>query len=210
MSNPVLTKHIWRKFVENPFIIVKNSNCMNTDALGTVLYKNVDLAIEEGIIGEFNTSMAEETSPEISFDKELYAESIRRCRSTSDISYVEGKASEAGLLVRAANFRRVMLLKIVNEIAYRQRDFLSGKNRYLTPISIQCIANTLLMKTRTISKAISNKLVSTPRGIFELKSLLSKKTGLREISRSKLRNIMGSISLRNALYIDTVFCSNSA
>ncbi|MDR0555735.1 MAG: hypothetical protein LBG20_01830 [Holosporaceae bacterium] len=135
-------------------------------------YKNVDLVVEEESIGEFKVLMDQTTSPEVEFDSVLYIKSIAACRAESDRSYIKNNASEARLLVKSMGSRSSTLLKIASEIVRRQWDFFSGRNSYLTPISTHSIANSLLLHESTISRAVLNKYIATPRGIFGIRFLL--------------------------------------
>ncbi|MDR1982201.1 MAG: hypothetical protein LBQ08_00150 [Holosporaceae bacterium] len=134
--------------------------------------KRIDLIMEEIHNDEFKISLDEITSMEVAFDHKLYAESAKKCRSESDKTYIKNNALEAKWLIKSIGFRSDTLLKVANEIAYRQRDFFSGKDFYLTPISTKSIAYSLFLHESTVTRAILNKSISTPRGIFELRSLL--------------------------------------
>jgi RNA polymerase sigma-54 factor len=141
----------------------------------SVQQRQVDLVIEEESLDEFKVTMDEKTFPEVEFDHELYAQSQKKCRSPSDKSYVKNNASAAKLLVKSTGFRSSTLLRIANEIVYRQLDFFLGKDLYLTPISTQSIAYSLFLHESTVNRAILGKSIATPRGIFELRSLLPRR-----------------------------------
>ncbi|MDR2158315.1 MAG: hypothetical protein LBO02_03310, partial [Holosporaceae bacterium] len=134
--------------------------------------RRIDLIIEEKSVDEFHITMDGSTSVDVEFDGGLYAESLKRCRSENDKAYMVNNAAAAKLLVKSINCRNSTLLKIAREIAHRQCDFFSGKDLYLTPISAKSISYSLFLHESTINRAILNKSVSTPRGIFELRSLI--------------------------------------
>ncbi|MDR2781226.1 MAG: hypothetical protein LBB21_02070 [Holosporaceae bacterium] len=144
------------------------------------LPKMVDLVIREESFDEFKAVIDDTALVEVGFDLELYTKFIKKSRSESDRSYIKNYASMAKLLVKSVSSRNSTLLKIANEIAYRQSDFFLKKSMYLTPISAQTIACSLLLHKSTINRALSNKFIATPRGIFELKELLPKKIKSQE------------------------------
>jgi RNA polymerase sigma-54 factor len=135
----------------------------------------VDLMILEKSNNELEITANEVNVPKVQIDNALYAKSLCHCRSKSDKKYIKEKASSANLLIKSLNYRSRTLLKVAKEIIYRQRDFFVGNNPYLAPINIESIANTLFLHGSTVHRAVSNKTISTPCGIFELKSLLPKK-----------------------------------
>jgi RNA polymerase sigma-54 factor len=133
------------------------------------LHRRIDLIIEKESMDGFKAAMDESTAPEIEFDEKLRAESIKKCRSRLDKAYVQNNVLAAKLLVKSVGFRSSTLLKIANEIAYRQRDFFLGKN--LIPVSVKSLARSMSLHESAVYRTISNKSISTPRGIFDLKAL---------------------------------------
>jgi RNA polymerase sigma-54 factor len=54
-----------------------------------------------------------------------------------------------------------------------QRDFLDKGINFLKPLTLRQVAEDIQMHESTISRVTTNKYVSTPRGIFELKYFFS-------------------------------------
>ncbi|MDR2107647.1 MAG: hypothetical protein LBO73_03980 [Holosporaceae bacterium] len=140
---------------------------------GINVYRTVDLTAEERFPEEFKVSAENAVGAE--FDSELYDRSLKSCRSPADKTYIKDNAAEAKLLIRAINSRNSTLLKVANEIIYRQKDFFSGKDRCFIPVSAESVARSLFLHESTVDRAVSNKTISTPRGIFELKEMLPRR-----------------------------------
>jgi len=155
--------------------VIRKVLLSNFNRDNSVSYPSIDLLIERESPREFAARIESSTLSDISFDDDLYRKSIEKCRAKSDKEYIKNNAADAKLLVKFINNRSITLLKIANEIAYRQRSFLTGADLSLSSVSIKSIACSLSLHESTISRAISNKTVSTPRGIFEMKSLLPRK-----------------------------------
>lgn len=66
------------------------------------------------------------------------------------------------------------MLKILNVICEVQRDFLAGESNYLNSLDQTTLADQTALSPATISRLISKKYISTPRGILPIQSLLSK------------------------------------
>jgi RNA polymerase sigma-54 factor len=143
----------------------------------------------------------------VEFDGELYDRSLNKCRSEADKIYIRNNGAEARLLIRAINSRSSVLLKVANEMIGRQRNFFSGRDRCFVPVSTESVARSLFLHESTVGRAVSNKTISTPRGIFELKELLPKKVesvsgevsdhSVKEYIRNLIRN-----EPRNSPYSD--------
>lgn len=77
-------------------------------------------------------------------------------------------------LVSMLNARKIYMLKILNVICEVQRDFLAGESDYLNSLDQTTLADQTALSPATISRLISKKYISTPRGILPIQSLLSK------------------------------------
>ncbi|MDR2268354.1 MAG: hypothetical protein LBD81_02795 [Holosporaceae bacterium] len=140
-----------------------------------VFSTSVDLMVETGVKNAFEVTVNEESIPRVRFNDALYAESAKKCRSSTDKKYVKENAASAELLIKSLNHRNSTLLKVAREVITRQKNFFTDNYQHLVPVSSKSIANALFLHDSTIHRTISNKLISTPRGIFEFKALLPKK-----------------------------------
>jgi RNA polymerase sigma-54 factor len=140
-----------------------------------VFSTSVDLTVEVRAKNTLEIAANEESIPRIQFDAPLHAESTKKCRSCADKKYVKEKSASAELLIKALNHRSSTLLKVAREVISRQRNFFVGNDQYLAPIGSKSIGDTLFLHHSTVHRTISNKLISTPRGIFEFKTLLPRK-----------------------------------
>jgi len=71
--------------------------------------------------------------------------------------------------VRALDQRARTILKVATEIVRQQDAFLTYGVRHLRPLNLRIIADAISMHESTVSRVTSNKYISTPRGLFELK-----------------------------------------
>jgi RNA polymerase sigma-54 factor len=135
----------------------------------------VDLVVETRTKNNLEISVDEESIPPVRFNAFLHAESAKKCRSRADKKYVKENATSAELLIKSLNHRNSTLLKVAQEVVSRQKDFFICNDQHLTPISSKSVADALFLHDSTIHRTISNKRISTPRGIFEFKALLPRK-----------------------------------
>ncbi|MBB4312265.1 RNA polymerase sigma-54 factor [Roseospira marina] len=75
----------------------------------------------------------------------------------------------ANWLVKALDQRATTILKVAGEIVRQQDAFLEHGIQHLRPLILRDVAGVIGMHESTVSRVTSNKYISTPRGLFELK-----------------------------------------
>lgn len=78
-------------------------------------------------------------------------------------------------LVSILNARKVYLADILTIIVNVQNDYLLGNTSFLNTLDQNMLSDYTSLSPATISRLLHNKFVATPRGIFPVKALLSKK-----------------------------------
>jgi len=88
-------------------------------------------------------------------------------------AYLQDKQDEADWLKRALKQRGQTLLRVARlAIAYQDR-FLANGPEHLVPLTMRNIARKLDLHESTISRAVANKYILTPRGVLPLRSFFS-------------------------------------
>jgi RNA polymerase sigma-54 factor len=85
------------------------------------------------------------------------------------LEYVKRKITSAKWLVEAIEQRRGTLTKVTKSIIDHQKGFLERGPEAIEPLKMQNIADDVGVHVTTISRAVDDKWVQTPRGIFPLK-----------------------------------------
>ncbi len=145
-------------------------------------YRIPDLIVENKAKNEYESSINDYLLPQLFIDGCLYENFTKHRYSKTDIKYVKEKIDSAKLLIKSINYRNSTLLKVVKEIVHRQCDFFAGYSFDINPISVKSIANILMLNEGTVHRAIANKTISTPCGIFDIKALMPKEI------KSKINN----------------------
>ena len=84
-------------------------------------------------------------------------------------TYVRDKIRAGALLIKSIHQRQQTIYRIAFEIVRVQRDFLDHGLSHLKPLTMVEIASLLGIHETTVSRAIANKYMQTPRGTFEMK-----------------------------------------
>jgi RNA polymerase sigma-54 factor len=83
--------------------------------------------------------------------------------------YLKKKITAAQWLLESIEQRRQTLEKVTRAIIQHQRAFLDKGPEHIVPLKMQQIAEQVGVHVTTVSRAVDDKWVQTPRGIFPLK-----------------------------------------
>jgi RNA polymerase sigma-54 factor len=87
--------------------------------------------------------------------------------------FISNKLNSANWMIQAIEQRRQTMLKVMNFIVDRQRDFFDRGVQYLKPLTLREVAEVIDMHESTVSRVTNEKFVQTPRGVFPLKYFFS-------------------------------------
>ena len=87
--------------------------------------------------------------------------------------FIKNKIVSAKWLMRNIEQRNSTLERIGASLAKRQEEFFLNPQGKLVPLIMKVIAEELELNESTIARAVSNKYVNTPRGIFPLRYFFS-------------------------------------
>ncbi|MGH6877722.1 MAG: RNA polymerase factor sigma-54 [Rhizomicrobium sp.] len=128
-----------------------------------------DVYVREAPDGSWHVELNSETLPRLLINARYYATVAGRARDKESRTYLTECLNSANWLVKSLDQRARTILKVASEIVRQQDAFLTHGVRHLRPLNLRTIADAISMHESTVSRVTSNKYVSTPRGIFELK-----------------------------------------
>ena len=88
-------------------------------------------------------------------------------------NYVKERYKSAIQLIKNIEQRKQTILKVCYSIIARQGDFLDQGIDQLKPMMIKEVAEEIGVHPSTVSRAVANKYVHTPQGVFELRYFFS-------------------------------------
>ncbi len=148
-----------------------------------------DVVVEK-IEGRWEVRLEDDFYPSMSVNPlhvELYRDRSVASRVRKDL---KGKIERARFLIEAIEQRKNTLHRVAIEIVEHQTEFL--ENGRLLPLKMRDVADRLGLHVSTVSRAISDKWMQTPRGIYPMKHFFTgaapgvETTGLE--SRDSVRN----------------------
>ena len=88
-------------------------------------------------------------------------------------NYVKERFKSAIQLIKNIEQRKQTILKVCHSIIERQHEFLERGADYMAPMMIKEVAEEIGVHPSTVSRAVANKYVHTPQGVFELRYFFS-------------------------------------
>ncbi|HLQ82954.1 MAG TPA: RNA polymerase factor sigma-54 [Pseudogracilibacillus sp.] len=99
--------------------------------------------------------------------------------------------------------RRNTIIKIMNVLLNKQARFFTDGLKSLKPLTLKEVALMIDMHESTVSRATDNKIIQTPAGTFELKSLFSTRLSTssgEDISQSQVKRTLETIIKKEDKY----------
>ncbi len=128
-----------------------------------------DLLVETDDQGEYRVRLIDEHVPQLSISRRYQRMLRDRSGDPAARAFIQKKIQAARWLIESIEQRRGTLLKVARAIIAHQRDFLDKGPESIQPLKMQQIADLVGVHVTTVSRAVDDKWVQTPRGIFALK-----------------------------------------
>lgn len=87
--------------------------------------------------------------------------------------FIRTNLSNASWLIDAVNQRKQTLLRVVQSVVNAQRDYFDFGPQALKPLPMTQVADELGIHVATVSRAVSEKYILTPRGVVPLRKFFS-------------------------------------
>jgi RNA polymerase sigma-54 factor len=87
--------------------------------------------------------------------------------------FINQRLNSAHWMIQAIEQRRQTMLKVMNFIVDRQREFFEKGVEHLRPLTLREVADVINMHESTVSRVTNEKYVQTPRGLLPLKFFFS-------------------------------------
>jgi len=84
--------------------------------------------------------------------------------------FIKSNMQSANWIIEAIEQRRETLRKVAQVIVDAQREFLESGPKYMKPLPMSQVAEKVGIHVATVSRAVAEKYILTPRGIFPLRS----------------------------------------
>jgi len=126
--------------------------------------------------------------------KKLLLDKKKTSKNTKE--FIKNRLESARWLINSIHQRRVTIIRVVESIVDRQREFFEKGSMYLKPMILKNIADEIGMDISTVSRVTNRKYVQTDYGVFELKYFFSEKIRRddgEDVSNKEVKNRIRNI-----------------
>jgi RNA polymerase sigma-54 factor len=165
-----------------------------------------DIAVDKNEAGEYEVKLLDDWTPNVYISRRLIELYRDKTVDSKTKEFLKRKIQSAQWLIEAIEQRRNTLAKVTRAIIQHQKSFLDKGPEQIEPLKMQQIADLVGVHVTTVSRAVDDKWVQTPRGIFPLKRFFGGGTHTAsgedvawETIKHKLLEIVGNEDKQNPL-----------
>jgi RNA polymerase sigma-54 factor len=169
-----------------------------------------DLFVQQDDNGKWIIRLEDEYTPRLHISRK-YCELLKGNTDPKTKEYIKRKIESARWLMESIEQRYSTLKRVAQAIVDHQTEFLERGPEFIVPLKMQQIADIVGVHVTTVSRAVDDKWVQTPRGIFPLKRFFGGGTVTTEgdevawdIIRLKLKAIVDGEDKDNPLSDDAL------
>jgi len=139
----------------------------------------------------YGINLEESYGPSIKINPEYLRMLDDPATDKKTMDFLKTKLENAKIFIECLQKRKETAQKIIDLITKTQSDFFKAGPLLLNPLMQKDIAEKLHVHPSTISRAVSDKYVETPKGLFNLKLLCPRE--LRGFTSEKIKSLLSNI-----------------
>jgi RNA polymerase sigma-54 factor len=132
-------------------------------------YVTPDIIVERTDDNDYSVRLTDDWLPAVRLNKKYVVVTKDRTQPKTVRDELKKKLQSAHWLLSAIEQRRNTLIRVTQAIIAHQRDFLDKGPDHIHPLKMEQIAEIVGVHVTTISRAVDDKWVQTPRGVFPLR-----------------------------------------
>lgn len=128
-----------------------------------------DIIVDKDEHGNYQIRLEDDYLPPLRISEYYRRRLLDGTATTEEKEFIKRKINGAQWLIDAIQQRRSTLMKVTERIVDHQRRFLEEGPEAIEPLKMQQIADLVGVHVTTVSRAVDDKWVQTPRGIMPLR-----------------------------------------
>jgi RNA polymerase sigma-54 factor len=128
-----------------------------------------DVIVRSASDGGWHVELNSDTLPRVLVNRMYITRVSKSAPNEKDKGYLLDCLQTANWLIKSLDQRARTILRVAEQIVRQQDGFFMYGVQHLRPLNLKTVADAISMHESTVSRVTSNKYISTPRGIFELK-----------------------------------------
>ncbi len=156
-------------------------------------YVTPDLFLEKNEEDKYQIVFNRDYNPRLRISRRYRQLLVNPATPEKTREYIREKLRAGLWLIRNIGLRRQTLRQITEEIVRRQKDFFDRGLTHLRPLRMTEVAEKVGIHESTVSRAVANKYLQSPRGVLPLRYFFTGSTtteGGKEISAPHLKKIL--------------------
>jgi RNA polymerase sigma-54 factor len=169
-----------------------------------------ELAVDKDDDGKWVIRLLDEHVPQLRISRR-YLQMLEQNPDPATKEFIKRKVESARWLIDAIEQRYNTLKKVAQTIVDKQTDFLEYGPEHIRPLKMEDVAQVVGVHVTTVSRAVADKYIATPRGIFPLKRFFGGGTTTEsgeevawDIIRIKLKEIVDKEDKKDPLSDDAL------
>jgi RNA polymerase sigma-54 factor len=135
----------------------------------TARYVVPDIIVTRTDDEDFEIRLTDDWTPNVRVSKRYVELAKDKSQDPKAREFLQQKFRSAHWLIDAIEQRRNTLIRVTRAIINHQRAFLDKGPEHIQPLKMEDIAKLVGVHVTTVSRAVDDKWVETPRGVFPLK-----------------------------------------
>jgi RNA polymerase sigma-54 factor len=128
-----------------------------------------DVFLDQADDGTYRVYLEDGRTPTLRISN-FYRELLMKGHATeAEKEYIKRKLNSAQWLIEAIEQRRSTLTRVAQAIVDHQTEFLNKGPEFIEPLKMQQIADKVGVHVTTVSRAVDDKWIQTPRGLYPLR-----------------------------------------
>ncbi len=127
-----------------------------------------DVSVQKNDEGRWIVALEDEYVPRLRISNQ-YLRMLQENPDAKTREYIKRKVESAKWLIDSIEQRYSTLRRVAQAIVDHQADFLENGPEHINPLKMQQIADDVGVHVTTVSRAVDDKYIATPRGVFPLK-----------------------------------------
>lgn len=145
----------------------------NYRPIKTNLYIKPDIYIVKDDDDQYHVRVNSESNPPLRINLHYQRMLAQKNLKQDEKLFIRERLKNALQFIKSIEQRGQTIVRITEYILEKQKDFFENGHMSLAPMTLKDIAQEIDRNESTISRAITNKYVDTPRGLFPLKFFFS-------------------------------------
>ena len=125
-----------------------------------------DVFVEKDESGQYQVRLEDTQLPSL-YINPYYRKLLQQANTNNETrEYIKRKVNSAQWLIESIEQRRNTLTRVSQAIVEHQTQFLEDGPEHIEPLKMQQIADKVKVHVTTVSRAVDDKWIQSPRGIF--------------------------------------------